>query len=304
MVLAVVLLAATALVAQSPTERVAIDAAVIDRVAEASKRDLPTDLLQRIITQDIEWLRVPRPDGTYEYASYERFEAGKTTHDFSIQPKGDDRLQTVEARGAFIYRVILESPSRRLLLVKNRPVYVERVDIEYMPQGSSRSETQVLEVKALLQPGEVRPIDIPVVARQATVRVHARADEKNGYGNIVVSLVQARIVDSPQSPYADAITAAKGIQRALGSKDVPSIRAMAARMRDSLHPGVLSTPARIEPRVAVTPLPATEAKPDTASELELYTELQVIEDLLTGNEAERRDGMDRLHQLVRRMRPR
>ena len=32
------------------------------------------------------------------------------------------------------------------------------------------------------------------------------------------------------------------------------------------------------------------------------TELQAIEDLLTGTEAERRQGVDRLHQLVRRLR--
>lgn len=303
--LALALFVTTTVSAQSPADRVAIDAAVIDRVAEASKRDLPTDLLQRIITQDIEWLRVPRVDGTYEYATYERFEAAKTTEDFSIHPKGEAQLQTVEMRGAFIYRVILESPSRRLMVVKNRPVYIERVDIDYVPQGSSRSETQVLDVKALLQPGEVRPIDIPVVARQVTVRVHARADEKSGYGNIVISLVQARIVDNPQSPYAEAVTSAKSVQRALTNNDVPSIRASAARMRASLHSGVLATPVRVDTRVAtVTPLPAPEAKSDPAASLELQTELQLIEDLLTGSEAERREGMDKLHQLVRRMRPR
>jgi hypothetical protein len=305
--LAVTILAATTLAAQQrPDERVAIDAAVIDRVAEASKRDLPVGLLQRIITQDIEWLRVPRTDGTYEYASYERFEAGRETHDFSIQPKGD-KTQTVEARGAFIYRVILESPSRRLMVVKNRPVYIERVDIEYLPQGSSRAETQSVEINALLQPGEVRPIDIPVVARQVTVRVQARADEKSGYGNIVVSLVQARIVDNPQSPYAGPLASARAIQRALANNDVPSTRAMAARMRDALNPAVLATAVRPDTRVVtVTPLPPSpqEAKTDSATELERYTEMQLIEDLLTGNEAERREGMDKLHQLVRRMRPR
>ena len=291
------LVLALPLFAQDPAARVAADAMVLDRVAEASKRDLPVDLLGRIITQDIEWLRVPRADGTYEYASYERFEAGRTSQDFSIQPRGDS-MQTVETRGAFIYRVIIESPSRRMMVAKNRPVWLERVDIEYLPQGSQRSETQVLEVKALLQPGEVRPIDIPVVARQATVRIHARAEEKTGYGNIVVSLVQARIVDSPNSPYADAVASAKAIQRALGNNDVPSIRAMAARLRDTLNQGVLATPVRpsAPPPVAVTP------QRDAATDLELYTELQLIEDLLTGNDSERREGLDKLHQLVRRMR--
>jgi hypothetical protein len=32
-------------------------------------------------------------------------------------------------------------------------------------------------------------------------------------------------------------------------------------------------------------------------------ELQSIEDLLTGNESEKRSGLDKLHQLVRKLRP-
>ena len=42
--------------------------------------------------------------------------------------------------------------------------------------------------------------------------------------------------------------------------------------------------------------------PDAATQLELQTELQLIEDLLTGSESERREGLDKLHQLIRRMR--
>jgi hypothetical protein len=44
------------------------------------------------------------------------------------------------------------------------------------------------------------------------------------------------------------------------------------------------------------------AATDTAAQVEMQTELQLIEDLLTGNEAERREGLDKLHQLIRKMR--
>jgi hypothetical protein len=37
--------------------------------------------------------------------------------------------------------------------------------------------------------------------------------------------------------------------------------------------------------------------------VEVYMDLQAIEDLLTGTESEKREGLDRLHQLVRRLRP-
>ena len=54
------------------------------------------------------------------------------------------------------------------------------------------------------------------------------------------------------------------------------------------------------PVVATTSAPAASA---TALPAEAYGELQSIEDLLTGTDAERRQGLDRLHQLLRKIRP-
>ncbi len=278
-------------------EQVATDAIVIDRVAEASKRDLPTDLLRRIVDEDIELLRGRRPDGSYEYATYERFEAGRITKDFSVQPR-EDKMETNEVRGANVYRVIVEVPSRRMLVRRNRPVWVERIDVEFIAQGGSQVQNQSFEVKAWLQPGEVRPVDLPAIARQATARVIATGDKEGGYGNLVIALVQARIVDLPSSPYAEAVASAKALQRALNNGELPSVRASAQRMRDAL--GGSGTIAVIG--VRPTPVETASEMPDTATQLELHTELQLIEDLLTGSEAERREGMDKLHQMIRRLR--
>ena len=282
-----------------PMQRVAEDAIVINRVAEASKRDLPTDLLKRIVAEDIDLLRGKRADGTFEFATYERLEAGRQTQEFSVNPS-KEKMETLELRGAFAYRVIVEVPRRRLIVGRNRPVWLERIDVEYLGTGSAQVQTTTLEVKAWLQPGEVRPVDLPAIGRQVTARVIATADENHGYGNIEVTLVQARIVDNPDSPYADAIGSAKAIQRALDNNDVKSIRAMAQRMRASLGGGTA-------PRVVSTPVPAASSidvrpQTDAAAQLELQAELQLIEDLLTGSEAERREGLDRLHQMIRRLR--
>ena len=287
-VLLLSLLFAMSALAQPFVQRVADDALVFDRIAEASKRDLPRDLLKRIINEDIDLLRGKRQDGSFQYATYERFEAGRTTQSFSVQPR-TDRMDTLEMKGAFVYRTILDVPSRRLLVRKNLPVWVERVDIELIAEGKSQTDRSSVEVKAWMQPGEVRPIDLPAVARQATIRVIVTADPK-GYSNMDVVLVQARIVDNADSPYAGAVSTAKAIQRALDNNDIPSLRAMAKRLRDTLG----APPSQSS--VTVT------AAPDTASQIELQTELQIIEDLLTGSEAERREGLDRLHQLIRKTR--
>ncbi|HEU4887314.1 MAG TPA: hypothetical protein VFV49_05465 [Thermoanaerobaculia bacterium] len=293
--------------AQVPVARIADDGLVIDRVGEASKRDLPTDLLKRIVNDDIEQLRGKRPDGSYDFAKYERFEAGRVNGSYSINYR-KDRMETVETRGAWIYRVIVEVPTRRLLVRRNRPVWIERVDVDFVPEGSTQLQQQSFEVKAWMQPGEVRPFDLRAIANQATVKTIATAEEK-GYANVDVALVQARIVDAVDSPYAEAVGSAKAILRALDNGDIQSMRASARRMRAALggSSAIASAAAPVTappvaPRPSTSEMTVTAPPVDTATRLELQTELQMVEDLLTGTEGERREGMDRLHQLIRRMR--
>jgi hypothetical protein len=295
--LIVIALFAVSAFAQTPAERVAADAAVVDRVAEVSKRDLPRDLLKRLVEEDLELLRGRRNDGSYQYATYERFEAGRITKSFSVQPRAD-KMETVEMRGTNIYRVIVDIPSRRMLVRRNRPVWLERVDVEFIAQNESQLQQKSFEVKAWLQPGDVRPFDLPAIARQLTAKVIVTADKEAGYGNLDVALVEARIVDLPDSPYAEAVTSAKALLRLLENGEVAAIRSNAQRMRDALGGSTATTATR-----AAASEITVSARPDVAAQLELHTELQLIEDLLTGNETERREGLDRLHQLVRRTRP-
>jgi len=292
-VLLIVMIAASVRAQTSPAQRVAGDAMVIDRVAEVSERDLPRDLLKRIVEEDIDLLRGKHPDGSYDYASWARFEASRISNSFSIQPRGD-RMETVEIKGTWVYRVVLEIPAHRLLVRKNRPIWIERVDVDYIGEGATTSQQQSFEVKAWMQPDEIRPIDLPVIARQATVKVIAAVDPKGGYGNVDVALAQAKIVDKEDSPYAGAVTSAKALLLALDKGEIPSLRSMAQRMRASLGGAATTADAAVATQ---------KPQPDLAQRLEMQAELQLIEDLLTGTESERRDGLDRLHQAIRRLRP-
>lgn len=291
--------------AQVPAARVADDAKVLDRVAQASKKDLPRDLLRRIVDEDVDLLRGKRSDGTYQYAGYERLEGGRVDESFSVQPKESDQFAKLSVRGDNVYRLVIALPSRRLLVTKNRKLYVDRVEIEAIPQGGSSAKTQSVPVGAWLEPGSSKTIELDEIARHATANVFARGDKDAGYGNVNLTLVQAKIFDNPDSPYADSVSSLKAIQRALDNDDIGSIRAMASRIQTNLRTAE-SSPARtidvIAPRVETVAAPAAAA-PASAS-ADLVRELQEIEDLLTGTEAERRQGTDRLHQLLRRMRSR
>jgi hypothetical protein len=292
--LAILLITTAPLFAQTvPLARVSNDAKVIDRVAEASKKDLPRELLRRIVEEDLDLLRGKRSDGTFQYAGYERFESGRVAQSFSVDPgKTDTKL---EVKGPFAFRLTIGVPSRRMLVTKNKRVFIQHVEIEYLPVNSSTSKVQSLDLGAWIEPGTSKNIELDDIGRQATARVFAKADE-SGYGNVVLSLIQARIFDNPDSPYADAVQSEKAIARALDHDDIPSIRAMATRVFNSLQPSMAtstSTPATVPQTVDVVA---------SRTDSEVYSELQAIEDLLTGTEGERRQGLDRLHQLARRLR--
>lgn len=273
--------------------RVADDAKAIDRVAEVSRgRDVPADILRRLVSEDLDILRGRHADDTYDFASYERLEASRIRDSFSVQPTGEDKLTRVESKGDFVYRVVLEMPSRRMIVTRNRPVFVDHLEVEAIPMASSARKTKTIDVKAWLQPGGSKVVDLDEISRHATVRVFARTEEKSGYGNLDVVLIQARVFDNPDSPYADAVSSAKAIQKALDHNDTASMRAMAQRIAADLQPMQTAVPAAI-----VTAAPAT-------APADVQGELQAIEDLLTGSEAERRQGVDRLHQLIRRLRGR
>lgn len=282
-----------------PVARVAGDAKVIDRVAEASRKDLPRDLLERIVAEDIDLLRGKRADGSFLYAGYERMESGRVNESTSIDPGKQQNV--IEVKGPFAYRLNITVPARRMLVTKNKRVFVERVDVEYLPT----SKVQSLAVNAWIEPGQSRTIELDDISRQATARVTAKADE-SGYGNIVLTLIQARVFDNPDSPYADAVQSMKAVQRALDKDDVPSIRAMATRVFNSLQPAVAAAgPSAVPAAVPAVPSPAPAAQMEVTasrSDSDVYAELQSIEDLLTGSDAERRQGLDRLHQLLRRLR--
>jgi hypothetical protein len=288
--------------------QVSDDAHAIERLAQVSKRgEMPRDLVRRIVNEDIEQLRGKRSDGTYQYATFDRVEAGRIQDDFSVQATSEDKVAKIELKGQFVYRVLLEVPTRRLLVTHNRRVWVERVELEYIPQDNSISKTQSIPIQAWLEPGTSKTFDFDQVGRQATVRVLARADKLLGYSNVSLTLLKARVTDVADSPYADLVSNEKALLKALEADDLSSIRNVAARVYEGLNlrqPMVASnTPPPSSHSIdVIAPRPAA---PETtaAPSPEVYSELLAIEDLLTGTEPERREGTDRLHQLLRKLRP-
>ena len=138
--IAIGLLVTTNLTAQIPVARIAADAHVIDRVAEASTNDLPRDLLKRIVNEDIDLLRGKRADGTYQYAAYDRMEGGPQVRQLLRRSRAQGVGAGVARR--LPVRLIVTVPSRRMMVAKNHHIYIDRVEIETLPQTPRRRSSR------------------------------------------------------------------------------------------------------------------------------------------------------------------
>ncbi|HXI14187.1 MAG TPA: hypothetical protein VNM92_16305 [Thermoanaerobaculia bacterium] len=299
LLVACLIITAVRLQAQDAAHQVSEDARAIERVAEVSGRDLPVEVLRRIATEDLELLRGKQPDGTYSYARHEREEAGRIEETYTIRTEGKDRTAKLRLKGDFVYRLVIQAPSRRLLVAKNRRVRLERVDLEYQPTGG-RPVFDSQTFDEWLEPGARKTIDLPAIARNLNVVLYARLDEDSGPANLELTLLKARVSDNRDSPYADAVQYIKSILRALDKGDGATVRSLASSLRDA---------AGGSPRAVTGDLTARGHSTSEVSSREpvltneLHRELQDIEDSLTGTAEERRIGLDRLHQLIRRTRP-
>ncbi len=179
-------------------ERVYLDAQVVKRVAEVARRDLPHDLLDRIIEQDIELLRGKQSDGAYQHAHFEPIESGRVSEGFTVKPRDEgDSFDRNQFRAKNVFKLIVDIPSRRLLVARNRDIYLDRIEVSYEDQeGRSLSET--FTVNQRLEAGNQMEFELPRVATDAIATVYARSDTKTS--NMELIFVKAELVDNADSP--------------------------------------------------------------------------------------------------------
>ncbi|MGK2858729.1 MAG: hypothetical protein ACSLFQ_16125 [Thermoanaerobaculia bacterium] len=282
------------------------DAKVIRRVATVAGKGLPEELLTKMANGIVAELRGKQPGGTWTWAYYTREEAGKTSDGFALKPrKGEEAPSPVELRGTLGYKVRLVVPSRRYLVARNRGIQIQRAVVEYTNEFGERASRE-FPLDATLAPGQHSELDLPEIAWNPVVRVWGWSDERIGKNaTLEIQIVQPKLVDNVKSPYLSAVQQALALPKAIDREDAVEVR----RLCDS----IATTIESVSPEAAASALAmisrtgsATEVTPrnvGTQSDPELNRKLQEIEDLLSGSEAERREGMDKLRQLVRSTRP-
>ncbi len=296
-------------------ERTLMDSRVIARVAAVAHQDLPQGILGRIIDEDIGLLRGKRADGGYDYAHFERIPAGTIHEGFTVNDVAEGKYDRIQLRAMNVFRLTLDLPGRRLLVTRNPRVWVERIDLDYT-SPSGEKKTHAIAVSEWMEAGTDKTFELPDIARDVIVTVYARAEGRPA--NFEMELVKAELVDNADSPWFGSVQNAKLLRSAVERNDISAVQSFAGTLVSRLDqafqqesptapvsvaaiPAAPATPPSASPREPLRPAGATpnlEAPPT----LEIYFDLQRIEDLLTGSEAERREGLNLLHQLVRKLR--
>ncbi len=272
------------------------DAKVVRRIADVARRDLPRDVLQKIVDEDLETLRGKTAEYEYRYAAYARTEANRKEERFTVKTsKEKPELESFEMKGQLAYRFRLQAPGRRMLLLGNRHVYVDHVELSYLPIGREAAVTASVDVKAWLEPGDERIVEVPNIAREATATVWASTDPGEK-GSLDVAVYRATLVDNPDSPFATVVRRVGVLEDAVKERDYRKLRNVADEVMALLETRVASGQTSRIAEGPATPQP-------TGRDDDIYFELREIQVLMRGDEASRKEGLQRLDRLAARLRP-
>lgn len=306
MILAVLVVLAQPVTAQVNAFQAWEDAKVIRRVATVAGKGLPEELLTKMAHGIVADLRGKQAGGTFIWAYYTREEAGQTSDGFALKPrKGEEAPAPVELRGTLGYQVRLTVPSRRYVVARNRGIQLQRAVVEYTNELGEKA-TQEFPLDTKLEPGKHTDLELTAIAWNPVVRVWGWSDERIGKNaTLEIQIFQPKLVDNVKSPYLPAVQNALALPKAIDREDTVEVR----RLCDS----IVATLGSVNPEAAAsaaamlsqsaTSIDVTPQSAGRQSDPELNRRLQEIEDLLSGTESERREGMDKLRQLVRSTRP-
>ncbi len=279
-----IFLVATAIEAQQQNvvQRIADDALVFDRVAQASKRDLPRDLLKRIVKEDIELLRGKRRTARTSSRTSSASTPAASTKSFSIQPAARGRWQTVEMKGDWVYRVD-RSRCRRASswCAGTAPSGSSGSTSTTSPSAARSREQQSIEVQAVAAAGRSSSGRLP---RHRASGHGERHRHGGGEGRLREHRrrrwCKARIVDERRQPVCRGGRERQGGptragQRRHGVDARHGAADAVVRRRVDDGPGARGRGAR-------GGAAGRSRRPTVQPEMQ--TELQMIEDLLTGTE--------------------
>jgi hypothetical protein len=281
------------------------------RIVELSKSlGDDQDLLLAILDDDIDRLRIRREDGSYEWASLQREEGGKTADEKTIErvhTEAELREVTITAPNA--YRLVVSVPQKRGLLAGNNRVYIRNVIVDSTAFDGKTSH-QEIPVNSWVNPGDAHGVALPDIGKSVKATAELGVESGGKQARAEVALIQAKLVDNPASPYFPAVQKLLAIRDFADEKEINR-----GHVKNAVDEALLALPGELEKRVAAQEeaervrlqmaaagtttgtIALGDATPDVVAELE------AIARLLTGTLTEQAEGRARLDVLMTALKP-
>lgn len=293
------------------TEEIASDLRTLARVTAVAK-DISDarQILLAILDSDIERLRIPRGDGTYQWASLQREDGGKVADEKTIeQVHTQKELRNVVVTADNGFRVVVTVPQKRGLFSGNNRIWVRNVLVDSTAFDGRISHHEI-PVNAWVNPGDANGVALPDIGKsvRATVELGVESGSKQGVAEVAV--IQAKLVDDPTSPWFPAVKRLLQIRTFAAAKDINR-----GYLKNAIDEALLSLPGELEKRTAAQAAAAEERKRlalsgETRGAIALgdatpdvVNELSEIGRLLTGTLEEQSDGRTRLDALLATLKP-
>jgi hypothetical protein len=287
------------------------DLHALARVTDVAK-DLgdSRQVLLAIVDSDIETLRMPRGDGTYQWASLQREEGARIRDEKTIEHVyTEQELRYVTITGANGYRVEVTVPRKRSTFAANNRVWVRNILADLTAFDGKTSHHEI-PVNAWVNPGDATGVPLPDIAKSARITAELGVESGSKAAVAEVALVQAKLVDDPASPYFPAVKKLLQIRELTAARDMNR-----GAIKNTVDEALLSLPGELEKRTAEQAEAARVRKQMAESGTttgsinlgdatpDVTNELASILRLLNGTAQEQADGRAQLDALLGKLKP-
>lgn len=292
---AVLLLAATAALAQErdpKLDALAADLHAIGRVAALSKDLGDTRQVQlAMVDANIDSLRIKRDDGSYRWASLQREEASRVTDEKSIEYVHTEKeLRNVTITAANAYRAEVIVPKKRGTFSENNRVWVRNILVD--STGADGRVTQhEIAANVWVNPGDAYGAALPEIGKSVKATFELGVESGTKKAVATVALVQAKLVDDPNSPYFPAVTRLLQVRDLIAARDINR-----GQLKNTVDEALLALPGELEKRAA-----EMRAKP-AEPEMDMRAALTEIARLMNGTLEQQAEARSQLQALIEKLR--
>lgn len=227
-------------------EMVAADLHAVGRVAALAENvERERQVLLAILDADIRDLRGPRDDGTYRWASLQREEGGRVSDEKTIEHVSTQaELRNVTLTGDNGYRVEVAAPKKRGTFTANNRVWVRNAIVD-STSFDGRISHHDIPIETWVSPGDSTGAPLPEIGKSVKVTVELGVESGDKQAVAQVSLLQARLVDDPTSPYYPAVQRLQQVRELVAARDLNR-----GALKNAVDEALLSLPGELEKRTA------------------------------------------------------